>query len=190
MDNVKFNYVPENNGGNDIKVVTELNETFDGVRVGKKTTPINLEGWTNTKEKGDRDWIGKEYKKNKYAQVSGFKAKSSEIVAWMVTPGLDVNNAANKNFSFDSKRQFSKEETLEVLVSSDFKGDVTKATWSKLEGYELAPKDPKYGKTVNSGNIDLSSYNGIVFIAFKYIGNNSDKSGTFQIDNVKFNYVP
>ncbi len=203
IDNVKFNYTAgADNGGNNnntAKVVETLNENFDSVQAPakgeKKQYPIELEGWTNVKEEGDRVWIGKEFSKNKYAQISGYKSKSSNLVAWLVTPGLDLSKATNKNFSFDSQRQHSRKETLEVLISTDFKGDVTKATWNKLEGYVLADfADPskdatKYGKVKNSGNIDLSAYSGVVYIAFKYVGNNSDKSGTFQIDNVKFNYT-
>ncbi len=123
---------------------------------------------------------------NKLVQVSGHKAPDAEVESWLVTPGLDVSKATNKNFTFDSKRLFSKGETLEVLISENFSGDVKTATWKPLNGYTLAGKDTK--SFVNSGNIDLSSYNGVVYIAFKYMGNNTDKSGTFNIDNVKFNY--
>ncbi|MBS9768931.1 MAG: choice-of-anchor J domain-containing protein, partial [Flavobacteriaceae bacterium] len=189
IDNVKFNYTAgADNGGNNnntAKVVETLNENFDSVKDFKD---ITLDGWLSVKTKGDRSWKAKVYDDgSKFVQITGYKAKESDLEAWLVTPGLDVSKAQNKNFTFDTRRQYAKGEVLEVLISTDFNGDVAKATWKKLEGWKLADKSSK--KFVNSGNIDLSAYSGVVYIAFKYVGNNSDKSGTFQIDNVKFNYT-
>lgn len=169
------------------KTVTELNETFDSVENGKE---ITLEGWFSEVEEGDRNWQGKEFSGNKFMSVSGFKAKDAKIVSWIVTPGLDLSKATNKNFTFESQRGYAKNENLEVLVSSDFDHEkgAAAATWEVLSP-TLADKNAGgYSDFKAAGDLDLSSYSGVVYVAFKYVGNNSDATGTINIDNVKFNY--
>lgn len=169
------------------KTVTELNETFDD---GVKGKEITIDGWYLEKTQGDRNWSNNESKGNKYAQISGYNAKKSKIEGWLVTPGLDLTKAENKNFTFESATGYSKGETLEVFISSDFgsKG-VTKATWKPLKVKLADKKSSGYSSFLSSGDIDLTTYNGIVHIAFKYTGNNTNQTGTWQVDNVKFNYT-
>ncbi len=174
-------------GGATTTAVTSLNETFDKVVVKKD---ITLKGWTTKAVKGDRKWQGKEFKGDKYISIGAYKAKSANIESWIITPGLNVGNAKNKNFTFKSQRAYSKDEILEVLVSTNFDPtkDFSSTTWTKLNP-KLAPKSNKYSSFTNAGNVDLSSYSGVIHIAFKYVGNNKTATGTFSIDNVKFNYT-
>ncbi|PXX95705.1 hypothetical protein DF185_21670 [Marinifilum breve] len=183
IDNVKFNTAATPPA--DI-TVTELNEAFDNVTA---ESDVALEGWFVGATAGDRNWIGKEYSGNKYIQASGYNSELDAMEAWVVTPGLDLDAAANKNFSFETKAGYSKEETLEVFIATDFDKDLTAANWQPLT-VTLAPKNATgySSEFTNSGDIDLSSYSGTVHIAFKYTGS-KDNSGTWQLDNVKFNYT-
>ncbi|MCY1635944.1 DUF5689 domain-containing protein [Marinifilum sp. D737] len=183
VDNVKFNTVAAPPA--DV-TVTELNEAFDNVTA---ESDVALEGWFVGATAGDRNWIGKEYSGNKYIQASGYNSELDAMEAWVVTPGLDLDAAANKNFSFETKAGYSKDETLEVFIATDFNKDLAAANWQPLT-VTLAPKNATgySSEFTNSGDIDLSSYSGTVHIAFKYTGS-KDNSGTWQLDNVKFNYT-
>lgn len=183
IDNVTFNVAATPPA--DV-TVTELNETFDNVTAD---SDVALEGWFVGTTAGDRNWIGKEYNTNKYIQASAYKSELASMEAWVVTPGLDLSAATNKNFSFESNAGYSKDETLEVFIATDFNKDLATANWQPLT-VTLAPKNAtgyNSGYT-HSGDIDLSSYSGTVHIAFKYTGSTTN-TGTWQIDNVKFNYT-
>ncbi|WP_321514892.1 DUF5689 domain-containing protein [Marinifilum fragile] len=183
IDNVTFNVAATPPA--DV-TVTELNETFDNVTAD---SDVAMEGWFVGTTAGDRNWIGKEYNSNKYIQASAYKSELASMEAWVVTPGLDLSAATNKNFSFESNAGYSKDETLEVFIATDFNKDLATANWQPLT-VTLAPKNAtgyNSGYT-HSGDIDLSSYSGTVHIAFKYTGSTTN-TGTWQIDNVKFNYT-
>ncbi|WP_321280054.1 DUF5689 domain-containing protein [Marinifilum fragile] len=183
IDNVTFNVAATPPA--DV-TVTELNETFDNVTAD---SDVAMEGWFVGTTAGDRNWIGKEYNNNKYIQASAYKSELASMEAWVVTPGLDLSAASNKNFSFESNAGYSKDETLEVFIATDFNKDLATANWQPLT-VTLAPKNASGYNSgyTHSGDIDLSSYSGTVHIAFKYTGSTTN-TGTWQIDNVKFNYT-
>jgi len=70
-----------------------------------------------------------------------------------------------------------------VMISTDYKGDVTTSTWTTLEVPVWST-----GETwdfVNIGTIDLSAYNGkTVYVAFKY-SSDSDAAATWEVKNLK-----
>ena len=81
----------------------------------------------------------------------------------------------------------SDNNTLEVLVSTDFDGtNVAAATWTKLNA-DLPNKDSRWYAFQDSGEIDLSSYTGTLYIAFKSVasGTNTALDGSYMIDDVK-----
>jgi hypothetical protein len=72
-----------------------------------------------------------------------------------------------------------------VLISTNFTGaNYEQATWTDLHP-TLAPSTSANYSWVESGEIDLSSYTGIGYIAFTYTGSNTESS-TFAIDNFVF----
>ncbi len=171
------------------KTVDALNESFDVV---SNNEDVVMDGWFTEATKGNRNWIGKEYSSNKYIQVSGYKSNLDEMVSYIVTPGLNLDAAGSKkNFTFSSKVGFSKEEVLKVYVSSNF--DYTKgvaaATWEELTVTLPAPNASAYSGNISSGDVDLSAKTGTVHVAFVYTGNGTTASGTWQVDDVKFNYT-
>ncbi len=173
------------------KTVDTMDETFADAAYGEK---ISLEGWFSEATEGTSLWLGKEYSSNQYMQASAYDTGLDAATSWIVTPGLNLDAAdSKKNFSFDSKRGKSNGEVLEVYVSADFDFNtgVTAATWVKQTVTLAAANANGYSAAwVNSGVIDLSSYSGTVHVAFKYVGNATTATGTYQIDNVKFNFTP
>ena len=178
---VDFNFVD--------KTLNELSNAFASASNNER---LNAEGWFTEAVKGGTFWQVKEDESAKYIQATGFSTGQDNIESWVVTPALNLDAANRKNLTFHTQRGHSKNDKFTVLVSSDFdynKG-VGAANWTELSPVlpEAVAKD--YSKWKSAGNIDLSAFSGNVHVAFKYVGNNTDASGTWNICNVKFNYDP
>ncbi len=171
------------------KTVDALEEMFS---TGTADERVDVEGWFTEAVVGAEFWEVKEYSSAKYIQTSGYQSGQDAIETWVVSPGLNLDATdSKKNFSFDSKRGYTKAEVLKVLVSSDFDYNtgVAAATWEELTVTFPAENGSGYTDWLNSGVIDLSGKTGKVHVAFKYVGNQTDATGTWQVGNVKFNYT-
>ncbi len=78
---------------------------------------------------------------------------------------------------------------LEVFVSTDFNGTetgVSDATWETLDAVIAHPDvNNSWFQFVDSGSIDLSSYSGTLYVAFKYTGSDtSNQNTTMHVENV------
>ena len=127
------------------------------------------------------------------AYVSGNHASES----WLVSPTLKFKNAIKPVLSFDqaSKYAASFTEELFIMVSTDYAGDVTTATWThvpfnKDENGEWIVPDGASWDFIPTGNIDLSAFVGNkVTIGFKYTSSDA-ASATWEIKNVRVEELP
>lgn len=155
-------------------VVTSINETFDS----------GVTGWKNVVVTGTKSWLGKSYSNNYYASCSGYGG-SGEAEAWLISSPIDITNCTNKVLTFDNQvcSYDSTGSILEVYVMTS--DDPTTATITKLNAtYAVAPGGSTWSSWVSSGNLDLSSYSGTIYIGFRYYSPSAD-SATWAIDNVK-----
>ena len=162
-----------------------FSEDFETVTVDQ---PIALDGWMNVAEVGDDLWMGKEYNENLYAQFSSYNTEKTNN-AWLVTPAIDLSDAANPGFSFDVKVAYWKHDALSVMISEDYTGDVYTATWDDVTSNFTIPQEPTdgYGEFVWAGSmtLDVSTYTGTINIAFKYEGDfDAGETTTIQVDNI------
>lgn len=164
-------------------VVSSLNESFTSVSANAN---FEASGWLNANKLGERYWQGKVYTENGYIQATSYNAVASDIESWIVTPGVELTTA--KKLNFDSNSGYYKHAGLTVWVSTDFDGDNSNlftSTWTQINPtISVGPSDA-YGEWVNSGDVDLSAYSGTIYVLFKYVGNNTTNTTTFQIDNVQ-----
>jgi hypothetical protein len=151
---------------------------------------FSLPGWSNIVEKGTKLWKSIVYAGNGYAEFNTTSTTAAEIVAWLVSPKINVDNYKNAVLSFRSAQHDLKVDSplnsLEVYVSTNFDGsNVAKANWTKLEAVLPSLSTP-VRQFISSDRIDLSSYSGNIHIAFKYVGSGKDKvlNGAFMIDDV------
>ena len=145
--------------------------------------PVSIAGWTNVSTTGQEVWQKRSFSGNGFAQASGFNSDDATIDAWLVTPGIDLSQ--NSSLSFESAKAFFVQDGLSVLVSSDFSGDVSSASWQNVDDAALADNTANDFDWVNSGVIDLSQYgSGTIHIAFRYQGDNTTNTSTFRIDNI------
>ncbi len=125
---------------------------------------------------GDENFLG-----SAAVQVNAFVPGSSDNMnseVWLVTPRLNLTDATNPVLSFDVDRRFAPtadfpypEGPYDVLISTDYTVSVENATWQRFEAGHAAmtANDPGADDLTNTGDLDLSAFNGeVIAIAFVY----------------------
>lgn len=169
---------------NEVAYSENFEEATDG-------TVLDILGWTNFNQSGSKKWTEERFplsNGNGYAEFSAFNTGDATNIAWLVSPSINLEGS-QKQVSFDAAQHHldSSNNTLEVLVSTDFNGtDVAAATWTPLDATVPTQENDWYD-FINSGVIDLSDYSGNVYIAFRVTGSGTDTTldGAYQIDNLK-----
>ncbi len=116
--------------------------------------------------------------------------------SWLVSPAVKLKNAKKPALIFDQAQRYAGQftEEMSVLVSTDYAGDVTKATWEKLEwnlNEDGTPNVPSGADWTfqSSGDFDLSKYvNQTIYIAFRYTSSSS-AAATWEIQNILIHEV-
>lgn len=159
--------------------------------------PLSLANWFVGPEAGTKTWEGRTFSSNKYAQMSAFSSTEASNIGWLVTKGINLGTFATKTLTFSTIAGFHNGAALKVLVSSNYTGTgnpwAATVTWTDITSLAtLSPGLPSgYPSSfTQSGNVSLNSYSGTVYIAFKYEGGDpsgtaSDKTTTWQVDNIK-----
>ena len=165
-------------GGSTGGGVTSINEDFSSTTVND---PVNINGWTSVATNGTRDWIGKEFDGNGYAQATSYNSAESNDM-YLITPKIAFSGS--NTLSFETAKAFHNHDGLTVLISTDYDGsNVTSATWTELSA-TLANAGSDDHAFIPSGNIDLSAYSGDGYIAFRYQGSDPNETTSFRVDNV------
>ncbi len=187
-------------GKNTIVLIRDRDDiVFDGSRCQalfqeefqhvQDNTDFNFEGWINFAETGTKLWSEQEFGGNGYAEFGAFHSGDQSNISWLITPGIVMDSQIGESLTFKTAQHHisSKENTLEVFVSTNFDGaNVLAATWKPI-GATLATGNDSNYKFINSGSIDLSSYSGTLYLAFKYTGSgkDSDLDGAYMVDDIK-----
>lgn len=150
-----------------------------------------LAGWQNIAQSGPKYWYGSAYQSSKYVRVTAFNSGADEVIAWLITPAIDLSGVSNPFLNFKSDDGYDNGAKLEVLVSTDYNGGATPwtATWTVLPANISSGHTSGYGPFVSSGNVSLNGYAGAqTYIAFRYTGadpaSGTKKTTTFDIDDV------
>ena len=167
---------------NDFNVIFE--EDFD---TAVDNTNLDLVGWTNFAEVGGELWTEQAYQGNGYAEFSGYFTGDDVNIGWLVSPGINMDAQNNEFLNFKTAQHHldSAANTLEVLVSTNYNGtDVLAATWEPINANLVSMSDSWYS-FIDSGLIDISSYTGILYVAFKVTGSGTDTQldGAYHIED-------
>lgn len=152
-------------------------------------------GWTNYAEAGTYKWKIKTTTDSgnsgsKVAWMGAYHSGSLVNIAWLISPAINLDAQDLEFVNFESSNDFADNSKLELLISTDWDGNeatITSSTWTTLPG-TIVSNSEFYQNWVDSGLIDLSSYSGTAYIAFRYIGGddaNDTIDGNFEIDNFK-----
>ncbi|MBR9756956.1 MAG: DUF5017 domain-containing protein [Algicola sp.] len=166
----------------DFSVVLE--EDF---QTATNNTNLDLPGWTNYAEAGAWVWREKTYQGNGYAEFSTYNSPNDVNIAWLVSPGIDMDAYEDEMLNFKAAQHHldSEDNTLEVFVSTDFDGiNVMTATWEPISA-TLPTQSTDWYEFVDSGLIDISNYTGTLYVAFRVVGSGTDTTldGAYQIDD-------
>jgi len=196
--------ITQSYGGNDL--VMALNTTDDIDFSGNRCDPVfeesfnsatdntdlNIAGWLNYAQEGSELWSEQVYSGNGYAEFSAYNSGDSSNIGWLISPGIDMDAQEGEMLNFQTEYAYpdSGHYPLEVFVSTDFNGTtdgIVTATWIALDDALIAHPDvtDDWFTWIDSGSIDLSSYTGTLYIAFKYTGSDtSNQNGTIHVENL------
>ena len=174
---------------NDVRCDPVFEESFNSAT---DNTNLNITDWINYSEAGNELWTEQVYGGNGYAEFSAYATNDSSNIGWLISPGIDMNAQEGEVLNFQTEYAYpdSGHYPLEVFVSTDFNGQesgISNATWEPLSGVVIAHPDvtSSWFTWIDSGVVDLSSYSGTLYIAFKYTGSDtSNQNSTIHIDNV------
>jgi len=172
-----------------------FSQTFEGIEHTGAGQYIALEGWSNVSLNGGKKWEARSFTTNgvyeQYAQLSSFGTTEANMDTWLITPAINFDLTTNEAFVFDYKAGFYTGQAVSALVSTDYDGSntaaaINAATWTDLN-VSLPDNLPSgYPDNFsNSGVLDLSTYNGNVYIAIRYKGSSTGITTTYEIDNIK-----
>lgn len=160
-------------------------ENFEGESNGA----IAINGWTNYMEAGTKSWevFSDANSLGNSARIGSYRSGDVSTISWLITPEFNFDAQSNEILNFKTSNSFSDGSDLEVLISTDWDGNVANistANWSVLPATIVS--DTEYYKNwVSSGDVDLSGYNGKGYIAFKYTGSgNGSNDGTYELDDI------
>lgn len=167
------------NDGITAKISVYIDESLHGNEGGFVAQDVQLGSglsyvWTNTSSYG---WKGAAFANN----------KCNAAESWLVSPAFDFRKATAPVMTFEEAVNklgagFTVADHCFVKISTDYKGDVTKATWEEIQ-LENRPVGTDWN-FVNVGNIDLSKYVGnIVRIAFQYVSTD-ESAPTWEFQNI------
>ncbi len=144
-------------------------------------------GWTNANvvTSNGEVWEIGNFSNNNYAQISGFSSNEDDIQTWLVTPAINMDNTTGEEFLFDLQVNFDNGTILSVLVSDDFTGDPTTATWNLLDASIPTGPEGGFGDFETIGPINVSCVDGNVNFAFRYLGSDPNATTRYHVDNVR-----
>ena len=177
-----------------------LSENFESqtVPTAAPYNPVSITGWNNLIETGTAKIEARSFGTpvNKYAQIIAFGSGNALSRTWLATKAINLATYTTKTLTFDTKAGFHNGATLKVLVSTDYTGTgnpwASTVTWTDITATATLSPGLATGYPANytsSGNVSLNGYTGTIYIAFRYdgtdpAGNASDKTSTWQLDNI------
>ncbi len=116
-------------------------------------------------------------------KANGYYQGAHATESWLVSPQIDLTNVSNATLKFDHAVAFaSAEGSFFVMVSTDYAGDVTTATWTELNIGSWP--EPNSSWVFEGASADMSSFVGQnVTIAFKYTST-TDVCPAWEVKNV------
>jgi len=121
----------------------------------------------------------------KHMKASAFKSNPYQAESWLVSPVIDLSNVNTAVLTFEQAINYADPEgRIHVMISSNYNGDVTTATWTELTFDQWPINDGSW--TFVTTSIDLTAYvNQTVTLAFKYTSEATQEGcPTWEVKNV------
>ena len=114
-------------------------------------------------------------------KASAYVGQAFNAESWLVSPAIDLSGVSDATLTFEQAVNYaSPQGALAMMISTNYNGDVTTATWNELN-IDQWPAGNNW--TFITSSADLSSYvDQQVTIAFKYTSSTS-ASPTWEVKN-------
>ena len=156
--------------------VTELYEVFNG------SIPAT---WKNV---GSKAFYATEFDGQSYAAMTGYKG-TPPFDQWLISPAVNIDGASDKTLNFDSQVNGYGSTTTTFKAYVLTSDDPSTATKTELTANWASAPASGYSGWVNSGDIDLSSYSGVIYIGFNYVASEDANYATWCVTNVRINHA-
>ncbi|NMH26594.1 choice-of-anchor J domain-containing protein [Flavobacterium silvaticum] len=166
---------------------------YDNDILAENDDLLEQAGWRNYAQTGSAKWRNQYYSGNSYAEFSSYQSGDAVNIGWLITPPINMDLHEGEKFDFDVSQSYvvNAANSLQVLISTNYNGtDVEGANWQPLSA-SIPGTSATYFEFQDSGVIDLSSYTGTIYIAFKVSGEGTSTTlldGSYQLDNVRVYY--
>lgn len=141
-------------------------------------------GWSQVQIAGNKDFYVREFSGNNYVSVSGYQG-NPPFDQWLLTPPVDMSKVTEKVLSFDTQVNGYGSTTTQFEVYVLTSADVATATKTKLSPALPTAPASGYSDWLNSGDLSLAQFSGIVYIGFRYYATADANYATWGLDNVK-----
>lgn len=176
-----------------LEALPYLWENFDG---SDKIASYTAQGWKNVSVSGGLDgWYIRTFDGQNYITVSAYLGSENggPYENWLIAPPVDLSKSNSKTLAFRTQAAYPAENSiLEVYVlTSD---DLSTAQRTKLNAAiaEAPTSGSTYSQWVQSGVLDLSAFDGVVYIGWRYYSAAGGNGGstTYCVDNVNIGGAP
>jgi hypothetical protein len=146
--------------------------------------------WLNIATVGSRVWRGRSGTdaNGMHVQATAY-GSTGDSETWLISPPILANGS--NTLSFQSQTAFWVHNGLTVWISTNYSGsNPNSATWLQVPA-TLAGQSSG-SSWVSSGTIPLygfmpQGYTGQFHIGFKYVGNGTDGTSSYRLDNIQIN---
>ncbi len=160
--------------------VAEISESFS-TEVNNQAVVKN--GWSTIASVGTRVWLARVFSGNTYAQATAYNDDSPNMESWLVSPPLDMKQ--DKILTFETAMAFWVHDGLSVWAAETYDGkNPNNSNWTRLTA-TFAGKSSAENAFVPSGDVQLKANGGRLYIGFKYVGNKTNGTTTYRVDNVR-----
>ena len=161
-----------------------FNEDFENI---KNNSNLTKAGWSNINVHSNSTiFKSKSSGGNRFVELSAYNSGESPLEVWLVSPKINLDATVKEQLSFETNTGYDNGKVMTVYVSTDFTGDIKKATWTLLDVVLSQGPSAGYGSRFTSSRaVHIACLSGNLNIAFKYTGADGGVTTTFRIDNLK-----
>ena len=174
---------------------TVFKEVFDSYVVNDDEY-LDFGDWTSFVESGSVHWFEKSTDNNGYLEFTSYQSGELSNIAWAISPKINLDNSTDEVLTFNTSSEYvtNSANKIEVYYSNDFDGtNVLSATWTPINAIvatnstNIPSSDSNGNINIFSGEIDMSTISGEIYLAFKGTGSgtNTALDGSLRLDNIK-----
>jgi len=119
---------------------------------------------------GAQEWEWSSYSGGKVV-MSGYDGGNLANEDWLVSPEIEISGFEVVTFNISQAIRFIDDDYnfVDILISTDYSGDVSTASWTSIKSKVTMPPGDSWD-VVESGDVDISEYaEQNIYLAFKYI---------------------